>query len=194
MKTFAIRNQNIQISVFPKTGTTFMDSLRREHSDISVGSYTRPSKHYISVRYPLDRFISGFCTLYYRSNQEEKAPEYQDFYTKISELTLHDALYECYNSQNFDWNFDEHIRNCYFNQDFTDKTIIDFRDIGMLLSKLGYNPININSVYFNNNPNRDKQYLYNIIHSDKDLYNNIHNYLNPELVAYQKLPIFKLNA
>ena len=58
MKTFKIKNQNVQISVFAKTGTTFMDSLRREHSDISVGTYTKPDTHYISVRCPLDRFIS----------------------------------------------------------------------------------------------------------------------------------------
>lgn len=194
MKTFAIRNQNIQISVFPKTGTTFMDSLCREHSDISVGTYAQPSKHYVSVRYPLDRFISGFCTLYNRSHQDNKTPEYQELYNRISKLSLHDAFYECYNSLDNNWNFDDHTQNCYFDKDFTNKTVIHFRDIGILLSKLGYNPIKITDVYFNNNSDTDKQYLYNIIHSDKDLYNDIHNYLNPDLGTYQKLPILKLNA
>lgn len=196
MKTFKIKNQNVQISVFAKTGTTFMGSLRREHSDMSVGTYTKPDTHYISVRYPLDRFISGFCTLYYRSHQDNKTPEYQELYDRISNMSLHDAFYECYYSQKNNWDFDDHTINCYslIPEDHTNITFINFRDIGILLSQLGYNPININNVYFNDNPNKDKQYIHNVIHSDKDLYNDIQNYLGQDLGIYQKLPIFRFNA
>ena len=196
MKTFKIKNQNVQISVFAKTGTTFMGSLRREHSDMSVGTYTKPDTHYISVRYPLDRFISGFCTLYYRSHQDNKTPEYQELYDRISNMSLHDAFYECYYSQDNNWNFDDHTKTCYslIPEDHTNITFINFRDIGILLSQLGYNPININNVYFNDNPDKDKQYIHNVIHSDKDLYNDIQNYLGQDLGIYQKLPIFRFNA
>lgn len=196
MKTFKIKNQNVQISVFAKTGTTFMGSLRREHSDMSVGTYTKPDTHYISVRYPLDRFISGFCTLYYRSHQDNKTPEYQELYDRISNMSLHDAFYECYYSQKNNWDFDDHTINCYslIPEDHTNITFINFRDIGILLSQLGYNPININNVYFNDNPDKDKQYIHNVIHSDKDLYNDIQNYLGQDLGIYQKLPIFRFNA
>lgn len=196
MKTFKINKQNIQISVFAKTGTTFMDSLCREHSDMSVGTYTKPDTHYISVRYPLDRFISGFCTLYYRSHQDNKTPEYQELYDRISNMSLYDAFYECYYSQKNNWDFDDHTINCYslIPEDHTNIVFINFRDIGILLSQLGYNPININDVYFNDNPNKDKQYIHNIIHSDKDLYNDIQNYLGQDLDIFQKLPIFRFNA
>ena len=195
-KTFKINNQNIQISTFAKTGTTFMESLCGEYSDISRDTYTNPDKHYISVRYPLERFISGFCTLYYRSHQDNKTPEYQELYDKISKMTLHDAFYECYSSLNNDWSFDDHTKCSYHSipQDHTNLSVIHFRDIGLLLSKLGYNPVKITDKYFNDNPDNDKQYLYTIIHSDKDLYNDIHEYLRPDLSIYQKLPIFKLNA
>lgn len=173
-----------------------MGSLRREHSDMSVGTYTKPDTHYISVRYPLDRFISGFCTLYYRSHQDNKTPEYQELYDRISNMSLHDAFYECYYSQKNNWDFDDHTINCYslIPEDHTNITFINFRDIGILLSQLGYNPININNVYFNDNPDKDKQYIHNVIHSDKDLYNDIQNYLGQDLGIYQKLPIFRFNA
>jgi len=196
IKTFKINNQNIQISTFAKTGTTFMDSLSGEHSDISRDTHTNPDKHYISVRRPLDRFISGFCTMYYRSHQNNKTPKYQDLYTRLSKMSLHDAFYECYYSQKNNWDFDGHTIKVYsfIPEDHTNITFIDFRDIGILLSKLGYNPININHGYFNDNPDKDKQYIHNIIHSDKDLYNDIQNYLRPDLSIYQKLPILKLNA
>ena len=197
MKHFKINNQNnVQITVFPKTGTTFMDSLCGEHSDMSVGTYTNPGTHYISVRYPLSRFISGFCTLYYRSHQNNVMPEYHDLYTKISNMSLCDAFYECYNYFENDWSFDSHTKCCYNSlpEDYTNIIFIDYRDIGILLEQLGFKPIEYNDVYQNINPSSDKDDLHNIIHSDKDLYNNIQKYLIPDFVIYQKLPVFKINA
>ena len=194
MKTFKIKNQNVQISVFAKTGTTFMDSLRREHSDISVGTYTKPDTHYISVRCPLDRFISGFCTLYYRSHQDNKTPEYQELYNRINNMSLHDAFYECYNSQDNNWNFDDHTKTCYslIPEDHTNIIFIYYKSIGTVLEGLGFKPIIIDEDYFNDNPDKDKTYIHNIIHSDIDLYNNIQKYLMPDSDIYQKLPILEL--
>ena len=196
IKTFKINKQNIQISVFAKTGTTFMDSLCREHSDMSVGTYTKPDTHYISVRYPLDRFISGFCTLYYRSHQDNKTPEYQELYDRISNMSLHDAFYECYYSQKNNWDFDDHIINCYslIPEDHTNIVFINYSDIGLFLEQLGLKPKNFTTQYQNINPIEDKDELFKVIQSDKTLYSDIQKYLMPDLGIFQKLPIFRFNA
>lgn len=215
MNTYHINNKNfifyhgkdIRVTVFPKTGTTFMDTMTRAYHFPKVGGDVPFEddvnkdiiKHYISVRAPFARFVSGFCTLYYRSHHNNKTPKYQDLYTTIQNLPLDQAFYECYNKLDNDWSFDAHTSNCLdqLPQQQANTMYIDYTDIGLLMEKAGYLPSYENipvEQYRNSNPISDKEYLLNLIVNDKEVHKNVHKYLSADIELYQELPITKIIA
>ena len=107
MKSYSLLNENIQISVFPKTGTSFMDRLVLEQK-ICNREQQNPTIHFISVRHPIDRFISGFITLFERS--DGKSTYIND---TICKLNLCDAFTTCYKLVKNDWGFDVHTSISY---------------------------------------------------------------------------------
>ena len=65
-RNYFLIDKNIQISVFAKTGTTFLDNLVLENK-LQRGELPQPDMQFVSVREPFDRFISGFITFHKRS-------------------------------------------------------------------------------------------------------------------------------
>jgi len=206
MQSFNIKNkmesfyhgQCIRVTVFPKTGTTFMHQMAEAHESLISSTENNPVKHYISVRTPLSRFVSGFLTMYYRSHHPNLNSDYADLYANIHSLSIKDALYECFSALDNDWSFDPHTSNCYDRLPALEPTqiFIEYTDIGLLLQKMGYLPNTTIPIdqFQNSNPINAKEELLGIIANDKILYKKLHHYLNADIEIYQKLPIIKLTA
>jgi len=197
MKSYSLLNNNIQISVFPKTGTSFMDRLVLEQK-VVIGEHQNPIIHFISIRHPIDRFISGYITLYKRSDGESTFIN-----DSICNLNLLDAFITCFNLVKNDWSFDDHTRLSYDAIPLSSNNIkyFNYNEIGLLCES--YNVIGKN--YFNNrdhsvdwylntNSNHQKQELHKFLLSNTKIFNEVKNFLQPDIEIFQKLPIFKIKA
>lgn len=202
MKVFNLTKYDLRLCVFAKTGTTFMDGLLKIYPDDIVFETDRHispyRKTYISVRYPFDRFISGFCTLYYRSESSiEWNNEYKDLYKTISKMNLIDAFYKCYDYLHNDWSFDAHTSNIlhYIPEDRSNMEFLKYSGIGTLLNQFGYTEPKGNLEHFRNtNSINDKKYLETIIQKDRQTYTDIQEYLKPDLAIFQTLPKLWFNT
>ena len=141
MKSYLIKDLGIQISVFPKTGTSFMDSLVEDYNTIDFLS-NKPNEifkynskeHLISLREPFDRFITGFITYHKR---------------KKSDVGIIDLFLDCYNTHQNNWDFDDHTKNFYVNS-LTEipknVNFFDYKEIGLILNSYGFSyPNNLSS-------------------------------------------------
>ena len=205
MKSYSI-NDCVQISVFPKTGTTFLDTMANEHSQIKYISNQIPEifetnldQHYISIREPLDRFISGFISMHNRSaGQYHGKPEFKKknliLFDKIRDLDLQNAFKICLDFYSNDWSFDEHTSNAYVEicDVLLSKNIIflDFLEVGNLLDSFGYkmNLDNNKNLHYYTNCNypEDKVLIKTLILNNQEYYNLILEYLQPDLDFYKK--------
>lgn len=204
MKSYSI-NDCVQISVFPKTGTTFLDTMSSEYSQIKYISNQIPKifetnldQHYISIREPLDRFISGFISMHNRSTgQYHGRPEFKKknliLFDKIRDLDLQNAFKVCLDFYSNDWSFDEHTSNAYVEiSDVISKDIIflNFSKIGNLLDSLGYNmnlDKNKNLHYYTNcNYSEDKMSIKTLLLNNKEYYNLVLDYLQPDIDLHKK--------
>lgn len=214
MKTYCSYHKNIQISVFAKTGTSFMDRLVLEDK-ILREELPIPDAHYISVREPLDRFISGFIT-FYRRLENPTRKDFAYISDALMELDLLDAFKTCYDLCKNNWKFDGHTELVYKDwlplQNFN-KIVkyIDFREIGLLCDLYNITsedhyqnnyiisrstlPLNdYKNWYLNSNSINQKQELYNFLISNNEIFDNIKSFLKPDIEIYQNLPIHKIKA
>ena len=197
MKVFNLTKYDLRVCVFAKTGTTFMDSMvRRYPEDLSfvTSECIDPDiKTYISVRYPFNRFISGFCTLYYRSAYSSRLDghPHKELYKEVSKLNLVDAFYKCYDYMHNDWSFDAHTTNIlhYIPQDRSNMEFLKYTGIGSFFNQFGYTEPNEDLDHFRNtNPMENKKYLETVIQKDRQTYVDIQEYLKPDLGIFQTLP------
>lgn len=195
-RNYFLIDKNIQISVFAKTGTTFLDNLVLENK-LQRGELPQPDMQFVSVREPFDRFISGFITFHKRSKFKTTRKSSKFITNAISNLDLLDAFVTCYDLVKNDWSFDGHTELSYNNLPLSYKNVeyFNFSDIGILCESLGI-VVNYDnkSEYINSNLQSEKNKLLNFICSNNDLHHNIKKYLEPDIEIFQKLPISKIKA
>ena len=229
MNTFAIRSylfscpchdkDTHQITVFTKTGCTFMTNMHSQYEgQIKRIPYfkleekflnyfgSRQRNHYVSVRDPFARFVSGFVTIFNEVKKDNQV--YADrlhlphFEAIMDSKDITHAFLECHKIIKGDWSFDSPTATAYnllyINKMITEKNLklIPYTSIGKLLENHGFYP-DLNQFTYgpnftNKNPVHLKNKLKKWIFLNKGIYAEILDYLQEDIKIYQNFKITEI--